>query len=124
MVKKVEKITVAKVLAKKKLVKEINVFYSDFFDCEIDIEKIQADTITNIMAKENVEELEQYKELIYHSCPFFRQKELHEELEIKDPLDAVGACYGDNICEIYQLGNLILKKYGFTSEKAERVKKQ
>lgn len=118
------KITIEKVLAKKKLTEEINVYKSNYFDCEIDIDKINADTILDIMKKENIEEIEQYKELIYHSCPFFRDKELHENLDVKDPMDAVSACYGDNICEILELGNLILKKYGFTIDKVEKVKKQ
>lgn len=118
------KITIEKVLAKKKLIDDIKTFHSDYFDCEIDIEKISADTILEIMKKENVAEIELYKEIIYHSCPFFRQKELHGTLKIKDPLQAVGACYDDNCYEILELGNLILSKYGFTTEQVKKVKKQ
>ena len=48
------KITIEKVLAKKKLTEEINVYKSNYFDCEIDIDKINADTILDIMKKENI----------------------------------------------------------------------
>lgn len=119
-----KKITIDDILKKKKLVQEKNVFYSTYFKKEIDIEKIPYEKILEIMAAETDDEISKYIELIYLSCPFFRSKEVHEALDVKIPTDVIAACYGDNICEILELGNLILSKYGFTEEKLEKVKKQ
>ncbi len=119
-----KKITIEQVLKRKKLLGEINIYHSSLFDADIEIEKIKPETVISVMNKENTDEIEQYKELIYHSCPFFRQKELHEKFNIKNPIDAVSECFGDNYCEILELGNLILRRYGFTAEKVEKVKKQ
>ena len=75
------------------------------------------------MNKEEVDEYEKYKELIYLSCPLFRAKELIKELEVDNPYDVVGVAFNDNYAEIFELGNRILERYGFTLGRLDRVKK-
>ena len=121
--KQTNKISIEDVLNKKKLIEKDTHYFSTYFNREIDIERIDKQAVIDLMA-ESEDEILKYQKLIYLSCPFFRNKELHEALEINDPYDSVSACYDDNICEIIELGNIILKRYGFTADKVERIKKQ
>ena len=116
------KITVETVLKKKKLLEVQKQYHSDFFDADIEIVSIDPDIIIDIL-NEKTDQTTQYCKLIYQSCPFFAQKDLQDALEVKDPFDTVKAVYGDNICEIFELGNVIMARYGFTTDKVEKVKK-
>lgn len=115
-------ITIDDVLAKKKLLGKYDKYYSNYFGKEFEITKLNPDKIIEVMNGDG-DEYEKYSKLIYLSCPFFRGKELQRELEIENPYDTVGAVFNDNYAEIFELGNLILARYGFTEDKVERVKK-
>lgn len=118
------KISIADVLAKKELVKDYSIFHSNYFNKDFEIDKIIPDKLVDIMNDKNTGEYEKYTQLIYNSCSFFRQKELQKELNIENPYDVVGAVFNDNYAEIFELGNLILKKYGFIGDAVETIKKQ
>ena len=118
-----KKVTIEDILKKKGLIKEEQrIFYSNMFEGEIEIKSINAEEVLEIMSEEN-SEITKYQKLIYLSCPFFADKNLQEQLNVKDPFDTVKAVYGDNICEVLELGNVILSRYGFTRDKVENVKK-
>ena len=109
------KITIEDVLKKKNLVtnEKIQPFYSDFFNAEIDIDDVSVSQIMNVI--ENADENEPLRaddELIYTCCPFFRNKELQEKLEVKDPIETIRAVYGRNIAEPAKLVKYILSHYG------------
>ena len=117
------KITIEDVLKKKKLIEqEQKTYHSSYFNADIDIISINPEQIIDIM-QEKTDQISQYCKLIYLSCPFFAQKELQEQLNVADPFDTVRAVYDDNICEIFEIGNLIMARYGFTTDKVEAVKK-
>lgn len=120
---KKQEITIADVLAKKKLIKDYSVYHSNYFDRDFNIDKISPDKVVSIMNNTNSTEFEKYTELIYNSCSFFRAKELQRELEIDNPYDVIEAVFNDNYAEIFELGNTILKKYGFIGDKVEEIKK-
>lgn len=118
------KLTIDAVLKKKKLIeKEQSSYHSSYFDADIDIISINPEEIIDIM-QEKTDQITQYCKLVYLSCPFFAQKELQDELNVADPFDTVRAVYDDNICEIFEIGNIIMARYGFTKDKVETVKKQ
>lgn len=120
---KKQEITIADVLAKKKIIKDYSVYHSNYFDRDFNIDKISPDKVVSIMNNTNSTEFEKYTELIYNSCSFFRAKELQRELEIDNPYDVIEAVFNDNYAEIFELGNTILKKYGFIGDKVEEIKK-
>lgn len=120
---KKQEITIADVLAKKKLIKDYSVYHSNYFDRDFNIDKVSPDKVVSIMNNTNSTEFEKYTELIYNSCSFFRAKELQRELEIDNPYDVIEAVFNDNYAEIFELGNTILKKYGFIGDKVEEIKK-
>ena len=68
-------------------------------------------------------EYEKYTQLIYLSCPIFRAKELHKDYEVENPYDIVDKVFNNQYAEVFEFGNLILRKYGFTSDRVEKVKK-
>lgn len=117
-------LSVSDILQKKGLTEDYSFYYSQFFGKKIEIEKISASKIIEVMNKEEGDEYEKYKELIYLSCPLFRAKELIKELEVDNPYDVVGIAFNDNYAEVFELGNRILQRYGFTSDRLDRVKKQ
>lgn len=115
-------ITMSDVMARRGLKEDYSVFHSQIFDKDFKIDKIKPSVITDIM-KTDDEEYEKYKQLIYNSCSFFRQKELLKEFDCEIPYDVVSELLEDNYAEIFEFGNLILKKYGFTQDRLEKVKK-
>lgn len=128
MAKKISdnKLTIEKILEKKKLLEEtINIpYYSDYFGCEIEIEEHSVEKISTIISKEYDTPLRADLTLIYEFCPIFRSKKLHEEYEVKDPVDVIELALGHNIKEINSLAKAIMKRYGFDTDKVEELKKQ
>ena len=116
-------LSISDILAKKGVSEDFSFYYSEFFSKKIEIEKIPASKIIEIMNKEEGDEYEKYSQLIYVSCPLFRAKELIKELEVDNPYDVVGLAFNDNYAEIFELGNKILRRYGFTSDRLDKVKK-
>jgi len=55
---------------------------------------ITTDENENVTGQDMTMMLEAAKELIYPNCDFLQDKELHEALEIKDPLDIVTKVFG------------------------------
>ena len=92
------------------------------FDTDFELEKIKPADIVTIMQTDG-DEYEKYGQLIYISCPFFRQKELIDKLGVENPYDVPEALYGDNYAEFYEFGNYILARYGFNKERLDTVKK-
>lgn len=122
-----KKISIEDVLKKKQLIEqnEIKPFYSKVFDAEIDIEDVSVEQIMSIIeSADESEPLRADDELIYACCPFFRDKELQEQLGVKDPIETVRAVYGKNISEPTQLVKHILSFYGVDfSQMVQKIKK-
>lgn len=117
-------ISITDVLEQKKLRKDYSSYHSEMFNKDFKIDKIKPSTIVAIMNDSESDEYEKYAKLLYNSCSFFRSKELQRECEAENPYDVVPEVFGDNYAEIFEFGNLILEKYGFTGDRIERVKKQ
>lgn len=115
-------VSVDELLARRGALEDFSKFYSEMFNTTFEIEKIKPSDITTIMEGDG-DEYEKYGRLIYISCPYFRQKELQNKLGVENPYDVVEALYGDNYAEFYMFGNFILKRYGFTGDRLQRVKK-
>lgn len=109
------KVTIADILERKNIIKPLDfTFYSAELDGEIEIKKIDPDTITNIVAE--TDKMGQYKaycKLIYTSCPIFKAKELHETYKPVEPFEIVDIVLNTNVQEVFSLGNKILQIYGF-----------
>lgn len=122
------KITIEDVLKKKQLISvdEIKPFHSDVFDAEIDIDDVDVQTILNIIENADASEpLRADDELIYTCCPFFRSKELQDQLGVKDPIETIRAVYGRNIAEPALLVKYILSHYGIDFQTGVKaIKKQ
>lgn len=54
--------------------------------------------------------IEAYKHLIYDCCPLLHDRELQEELEIKDPYDTVDAIF--DLDDITEIGEQLMDKMG------------
>ena len=115
-------ITIDEILARRQAVKDYSVFHSDLFNTDFELTKLLPADIVSIMQTDG-DEYEKYGQLIYNSCPFFRQKELMEKLEVENPYDVPLALYGDNYAELLMFGNFILERYGFTADRLDKVKK-
>ena len=122
-----KKLTVDDILAKKKIIdKKANEnFYSKIFDAEIEVNNAKADSITDILSDSTDGEFRRYLKLIYLCCPIFKSEELRKNFDdLKEPYDIIERVFGNNLNEIMQLGNFILKKYGFLDEDlVEKIKK-
>lgn len=55
---------------------------------------ITVDEYENVVEQDMTQMLEAGKELLYPNCAFLQDKELHEALEIQDPLDVVSKVFG------------------------------
>jgi hypothetical protein len=62
---------------------------------------------------------EAYKKLIYHTCSMLQDTELHKELEIKDPFDAVNAIF--DLADVLELGDQLMDMTDIGS-KVEKIK--
>ena len=115
-------VSIDELLSRKNAIEDFTAFHSDMFNTDFEIEKIKPSDIVSIMETEG-DEYEKYGRLIYTSCPYFRQKELQQKLNVENPYDVAEALYGDNYAELYEFGNFILRRYGFTIDRIQRVKK-
>lgn len=125
--KTVEKLTIEKILEKKHIIETTNKkpYYSEFFNAEIEIEEHPLKKVSEIITKEYQEDsLRADYELIYAFCPIFRNKKLHEEYEVQDPIDIIELVFNHNLGAIQDLAKAILTRYGLESEKVEEIKKQ
>jgi len=110
-----EKLTVEKILERKKVIKPLEmVYHSDFLNGDIEIKKINPDKIAVLLSEaQELGQIKSYQKLIYESCPLFQKKELHQELKPTEPYDIVDLVFESNLKEILELGNKILMIYGF-----------
>ena len=115
-------LTVDEILARRGSLPDYTAFHSDMFNTDFELEKIKPADILTIMQTDG-DEYEKYGQLIYTSCPFFRQKELIDKLGVENPYDVPEALYGDNYAELWEFGNFILARYGFTKDRLETAKK-
>ena len=121
------KTTIEHILKAKKVIEEKKKipFYSKTFQSEIEIEEIPAEECAKIVNSSSGEEpLRGNYELIYACCPVFRDKRLQEEFEVQDPIDVVEKAFGNNVFEIDELAKHIMKRYGYTENAVENIKKQ
>lgn len=117
-------VTTEMILAKKGLIEKApDPFYSDLFGGEIVVENTHPTTITGVLSGNTTDEIYAYSRLIYENCPLFRDKALIEAYETDDPYLIPKKVYGSNVIELLQLGNYILKVYGY-NETVEKVKKK
>lgn len=98
-------------------------YFSKLLNCEIEIEDLGIEKLSDIINKEYESNITADLELIYAFCPLFRSVELHEKLNVKNPVDAVELLFGRNVFEIQSLAKAILKRYGYEIDKAEKIKK-
>jgi hypothetical protein len=117
-------VTTEMILAKKGLIEKApDPFYSELFEGEIKVENTHPNTITGVLSGNTTDELYAYSKLIYENCPLFRDKTLLTEYETDDPYLIPRKVYGSNVIELLQLGNYILKIYGY-NESVEKIKKK
>lgn len=107
---------IAKAQQKKQDEFRIKKVYIKSLDGEITIEKIGLNSITNAIDSIQKDEsmaniIDVYKELIYSSCKMLHNKELHNSLEVTDPLDTVTELF--ELGEIMEIGEEILSLHGF-----------
>ena len=127
MTKKAEKLTIEKILEKKRILESTDkkAYYCEFFGAEIDIEEHPLKKISEITSKDYGEDsLRADFELIYAFCPIFRNKKLHEEYNVEDPIDIVEVIFDHNLGAIQDLAKAIMKRYGLGVDKVEEIKKQ
>lgn len=125
--KKNEKLTIEKILEKKRIIEteENKPYYSEFFGAEIVIENHPLKKVSEIVSKDYGEDsLRADFELIYAFCPIFRNKKLHEEYEVQDPIDIIELVFNHNLGAIQDLAKAILKRYGLEVDKVQEIKKQ
>lgn len=109
------KVTIADILERKNVIKPLDLtFYSEELGGEIEIKKVDPDTITNIVAEtDKIGQYKAYCKLIYNSCSIFKAKELHEKYKPVEPYEIVDIVLNTNVQEVFSLGNKILQIYGF-----------
>lgn len=61
-----------------------------------------------------------FQQLIYESCPLFKNKELILKCGVAEPFEVVNKVLNSNIAEVYEIGNMLLGWYGFKLD----IKKQ
>jgi hypothetical protein len=121
---KTKVVTTEMILAKKGLIEQApDPFYSDLFGGDIVVENTHPSTITGILSGNTTDEIYAYSRLIYENCPLFRDKALISAYETDDPYLIPKLAYGSNVIELLQLGNYILKIYGY-NETVEKIKKK
>lgn len=121
------KTTIDDILKAKKIIEEKREtpFYSKTFNSDIEIEDISTDKFVELVnSSKESEPLRADCEIIYVCCPVFRNKELIEAFNVKDPVDVVEKAFGKNVFEIDNLAKHIMKRYGYFDESAEKIKKQ
>lgn len=114
------------ILKAKKIIEQNKTksYYSKALGINFEIDEIDAERITDIInSAQNDNPLRSDCELIYACCPIFRSKELQEKLNVSDPIETVKAVFCNYVQEIDELAKVIVKNYGFTSDKVEAVKK-
>lgn len=127
MTKKAEKLTIEKILEKKHILESTDKkpYYCKFFGAEIDIEEHSLKKVSEIVSKDYGEDsLRADFELIYAFCPIFRNKKLHEEYNVQDPIDIIELVFNHNLGAIQDLAKAILRRYGLESDKVQEIKKQ
>lgn len=125
--KKAEKLTIEKILEKKHILEteENKPYYCEFFGAEIVIENHPIKKVSEIVSKDYGDDsLRADFELIYAFCPIFRNKKLHEEYEVQDPIDIIELVFNHNLGAIQDLAKAIMKKYGLGVDKVEEIKKR
>lgn len=126
MTDKTQKLTIEKILEKKKIIdeKENKPYYCDYFHSTIDIENHSIDKVADIVNKQYDSPIRADLELIYAFCPIFRSTELQKQLDVNDPVDTVSNVFSNNIIEIQKLAKYILSRYGLNVDKVSTIKKQ
>lgn len=121
-----KKLTIEDLLKKKAIFKEnsITSYFSDVLGGEIEIENHPLTKVSKIIAEGSEEGIRADLKLIYAFCPIFRNKKLQESYEVEDPIDIVEKVLNYNLPEVQSLAKTILKKYGFSEDKFEVLKKQ
>ena len=121
-------LTIDEILKRKDLIdnNEYKYYHSKVFNMDIEVDECDAQVVLDILGEDETE-YRRYKKLIYECCPVFKATELHQAYadRIKEPYDIINAVFNNNISEIIEFGNFILKKYGFLNqEQIENIKKQ
>ena len=114
-----KQITIEDILKCKKLKTDIGNFYhSKVYDKDIEVSDINKQAIIDIVSDKEDSEYHRYLKLIYTCCPIFKSEELRTEFShrIKEPYDLIDIVFGNNISEVIDLGNFILKKYGLLDD--------
>ena len=121
-----KKLTIEDLLEKKEILKKksITSHFSEMLGGEIEIEEHPLKKVSDIISKSDEGGIRSDLELIYAFCPIFRGKKLQEAHEVEDPIDVVEKVFNYNLPEIQNLAKTILKKYGFSEDKFEVLKKQ
>ncbi|MGN0192145.1 MAG: hypothetical protein ACI4CY_01290 [Candidatus Gastranaerophilaceae bacterium] len=108
-----KKLTITEILERKKAIEPLaDSYFSEYLGTEIEIKKTKPKRIFDIIETQKDDYYKCYLKLIYECCPLFQAQELVEEYHPVEPFDVVEKLLDGNMKEIFELGNLIMKKYG------------
>lgn len=121
-----KEILTAEALLKKKDIingqEEIE-YYSKFLNGTIKINRLPAQQVCEIMQDDSKTYYERQSELIYMSCPCFRDEKLIKGYDVTLPYNIVEKIFAANLLEFASLCETVLNLYGL-ADAGEKVKKQ
>lgn len=117
--------TTEMLLAKKGLIEKApEPFYSELLDALITVENTHAESFADMISQGVNNETYGMSRLIYENCPIFRDPKLLEDYEVEDPYLLPKTFYRSNVVEFFQLGNYILRLYGYNDGRVQNIKKK
>ena len=120
-----EILTAEALLKKKDIISGINntEYYSNFLNGVIKIDRLPSEQVCEIMQNEDKTYFERQCELIYMSCPCFRDENLIKGYDATMPYNVVDEIFKSHLNELAELCEIVLGLYGF-SNAGEEIKKQ
>lgn len=97
-------------------------YYSEELGGLLVFSRIRPDKVSDLMGQlaAGGSQYAVYQQLIYESCPLFKNKELVLKCGVAEPFSVVDKVLSSNLAEVYEIGNMLLEWYGFKLD----VKKQ
>ena len=120
-----EILTAEALLKKKDIISGIDntEYYSNFLNGVIKIDRLPSQQVCEILQNEDKTDYERQCELIYMSCPCFRDENLIKGYEATLPYDVIDKIFEANLGEFAELCKIVLGLYGFLNA-GEEIKKQ
>lgn len=95
---------------------KVKEYHSEQLSGIIEFVRINPEKASDLIASMNnkeISEFSMYQQLIYLSCPLFQNKDLIKKHNVAEPFEVVYKVLNNSLAEIYDIGNLLLKWYGF-----------